>query len=73
MDAIPETMIAIDPEGQELTYSLVNASTDVQLIDEMGTIQWVPSSSLRGTSGSLTVRVSDGTDDSDLIIPVIFN
>jgi hypothetical protein len=66
-------IVAIDPEGQELTYSLINASTDVQLIDEMGTIQWVPSSSLRGTSGSLTVRVSDGTDDSDLIIPVIFN
>lgn len=65
-------VIAVDPEGQPLTYSLVNAPSDVALIDEIGTIQWVPSGGLSGTSGSLTVRVSDGTDTSELIIPVLF-
>lgn len=65
-------VIAIDPEGESLTYSLVNAPPDVALIDDIGTIQWVPGSNLAGTSGSLTVRVSDGTDASELLIPVLF-
>ncbi len=65
-------VIAVDPEGQPLTYSLVNPSPDVALIDDMGTIQWYPGADLKGTSGSLTVRVSDGTDASELIIPVLF-
>jgi hypothetical protein len=50
----------------------VNPPSDAQFIDEVGTVQWVPGANLKGTSGSLTVRVSDGTDESDLIIPVVF-
>ncbi len=65
-------VIAEDPEGGELTFSLVNPPLDVALIDDIGTVQWYPGNNLKGTSGSLTVRVSDGTDSSDLIIPVNF-
>lgn len=65
-------IIAEDPEGQPLTYTLVNAPLDATLIDNIGTVQWYPGGDLRGTSGSLTVRVSDGTDSSELIIPVLF-
>ena len=65
-------IIATDPEGQDLTFSLVNAPADASLVDDIGTVQWLPAGNLKGTSGSLTVRVSDGTDNSDLIIPVLF-
>lgn len=65
-------IIAEDPEGQPLTYTLVNAPADATLVDNIGTVQWYPGGNLRGTSGSLTVRVLDGTDASELIIPVLF-
>jgi hypothetical protein len=65
-------IIALDPEGAAITFSFVNPPRDVSLIDSIGTVQWYPSSELSGTSGSLTVRASDGIDHADLIIPVRF-
>jgi hypothetical protein len=64
-------LVAEDPEGSTLTYSLINASSDVRLLSG-ATIQWLPAQNLRGTTGSLTVRVSDGVDPIDFVIPVVF-
>lgn len=65
-------IVASDPEGSTLSYQLVNAPRDAVLIEPAGTIQWVPGADVRGTTTSLRVRVSDGTDATELIIPVIF-
>lgn len=58
--------------GKVVTYTLVDPSRDVSLIDANGTIQWSPGADVRGGTGSLTVRVSDGFHSTDLIIPVKF-
>lgn len=65
-------LLASDSEGQKLTYTFVNQSRDIRFVDDNGTIQWFPSSELKGTAGSLIVRVSDGTDSVDFTIPVVF-
>ncbi|HVT45871.1 MAG TPA: hypothetical protein VMT00_15950 [Thermoanaerobaculia bacterium] len=64
-------VIAVEATGRPLTLTLVNPSNDVVLIDA-DTIQWLPGVDVKGTSGSLTVRATDGFRTADLIIPVIF-
>lgn len=64
-------IIASDPEGAALTYQLIGASSDVRIFPD-GTIQWAPGANLAGTSSTLTVRISDGIDSIDVVIPVIF-
>lgn len=65
-------IIASDEEGSNLTYTLVDAPADVKFIDNNGTIQWAPPQNLKGSTATLHVRVSDGTDTTDLFIPVVF-
>jgi hypothetical protein len=65
-------IIGSDEENSNLTFTLVDAPSDVKLIDNNGTVQWAAPSHLRGTTGTLVVRVSDGTDSTDLVIPVVF-
>lgn len=65
-------VVATSASGLPLTYELIDASRDVSLIDANGTIQWSPGADVKGTNGSLTVRVSDGFHTTDLIIPVKF-
>lgn len=65
-------VVASGAPGKTLTYQLIDPSRDVTLIDANGTIQWSPGADVRGTTGSLTVRVSDGFHTTDLIIPVKF-
>lgn len=64
-------LVATDPEGDALTYELVNAPSDVKLLDD-GIIQWVAGSEMAGKTTTLTVRISDGTDSVDVIIPITF-
>lgn len=64
-------IVATDPEGDPLTFELIGASSDVKLL-ENGIIQWVAGSEMAGKTTTLTVRVSDGTDSVDVIIPVRF-
>ena len=64
-------VVVIDPEGNEITLELVDASNDVRLFTD-GTVQWLPSSALRGTAGVLKVRASDGFAATDFLIPVLF-
>ena len=65
-------IVASDAEGQPLTYTIVNQNRDIRLVDDNGTIQWFPSSDLKGTTGSLIIGVSDGTDTVNFTIPVVF-
>lgn len=61
-----------DPETRQLTFSLVNGPRDAEFIDRNGTLLWYPAHSLKGTTTSLTVRVSDGTETIDVVIPIVF-
>lgn len=64
-------VVAEDPEGKTVTYAIVNGPRDAEFIDANGTILWYPSQSLKGTTSTLVVRVSDG-ETRDLVIPVVF-
>jgi hypothetical protein len=65
-------IIAVDPEGDPISFTIIGGSSDVRLIDDAGTIQWMPGADVKGTSGQLVVRVTDGMDWNDVIIPVQF-
>lgn len=65
-------IVASDPENQTLTYALVDGPRDAQFIDTNGTLLWYPGAHLRGTTTTLKVRVSDGTDSTIVTIPVLF-
>lgn len=58
--------------GEELSLSLTESRSDVTLVDQAGTIQAWPSAALKGTTGSIVVRASDGVATADFIIPVIY-
>lgn len=64
-------IVALEPSGKTITYSLVNPSFDTNLINP-NTVQWSPGVNMKGKTGSLTVRATDGFQTADLIIPVIF-
>lgn len=64
-------IVAVDPEGDEVQLELVDAANDIRLFDD-GTVQWLPSSSLRGTAGVLKVLASDGFAETEFMIPVLF-
>jgi hypothetical protein len=67
-------VLAEDPEGHTLQYEIVGGSSDVKIVSGQpaATIQWLPAQELRGTSGTLTIRVTDGVDSTDFTIPVLF-
>ncbi len=65
-------ILAGDPEGAALTFTLIDAPRDVRLIEPEGTVQWFPGADLRGTTANLKVSVSDGIDSRVLIIGVRF-
>jgi hypothetical protein len=65
-------LIANEPKGLPLTYSILNPTPDMKLVDDKGTIQWVTSPSWAGTTTDLHVRASNGTQTADFRIPVIF-
>lgn len=64
-------VLAADPEHKSLTYSIANTVTGAR-IDSNGTVQWFPTSADKGTTGTLVISVSDGTDSADFTIPVNF-
>jgi opacity protein-like surface antigen len=65
-------IIAADPEGANLTYTLMGDPEDVSLVGQDGTVQWFPAADKAGETGSIRVRVSDGTDFVDVIISALF-
>ncbi|MGK2857386.1 MAG: hypothetical protein ACSLFQ_09285 [Thermoanaerobaculia bacterium] len=65
-------VVANDPEKANLTYTLLGGDSSARLFDGVGTITWSPSAGLKGTSGTIVVRISDGIDSVDFTIPVNF-
>lgn len=65
-------VVAIDPEGRPVTFSLVNAPGEAALIDAQGTIGMYPAGFLAGRTDTVVVRASDGIETVDFQIPVEF-
>jgi hypothetical protein len=61
-------LIAKDPEGKDLTFTLVTPDPTAHVDSMGGGITWSPDISSKGTVGKLIVRVSDGIDSVDFTI-----
>lgn len=64
-------IIVSDPEGNEVSLDLLDASNEVLLLED-GLVQWVPAGELRGSAGALRIVATDGFASSEFIIPVLF-
>jgi hypothetical protein len=65
-------LVATTPSGEKVQFELIGATTDVTLVDDLGTVEWAPGANLRGTNGVLKVRATAGGDTTILTIPVNF-
>ncbi|MGA7615700.1 MAG: hypothetical protein WBX15_11040 [Thermoanaerobaculia bacterium] len=65
-------VIANDPDGNPITYTIVDPTTDMRLIDDQGTVQWVPFTGLAGTMGEIRLHATSGGESAELIVPVRF-
>lgn len=65
-------IVVTDPEGHPVTLSIKSQRNDVRLVDDNGTIEFVPNSYLKGGTDTLLVDASDGTDTVTFSLPVIY-
>ncbi|MEO8034774.1 MAG: hypothetical protein ABI837_10105, partial [Acidobacteriota bacterium] len=65
-------VVATGDNGQTVTYELVDAPRDAQLIDALGTIEFAPGGDVKGQSGELRVRVTSNGRSSVFTIPINF-
>jgi hypothetical protein len=65
-------VVVADPEGADVTLTVVSHTSETRLVDAEGTLQWYPPASRRGTSGALKVKAFDGVDEVEITIPVNF-
>jgi hypothetical protein len=65
-------VVASGDNGQAVTYELVNAPRDAQLIDTAGTIEFAPGGDVKGQSGELRVRITSNGHSTVVTIPVNF-
>jgi hypothetical protein len=65
-------LVAVDPEGRPITFSLVRAPGEAALLDTQGTIGMYPPGFLAGRTDIVVVRASDGVESVDFQIPVEF-
>lgn len=65
-------VVASGDNGQTVTYELVDAPRDAQLIDNLGTIEYAPGGDVKGQSGELRIRVTSNGRSSVFTIPVNF-
>jgi RHS repeat-associated protein len=64
---------AIDPDGDVLTYSLLDGPTGMQMDEASGLVTWDASAALRNSDHPVTVRVDDGrggVDDQSFMVHV---
>lgn len=62
-------VLAADAEGDAYTLEILS-NVGASFVDDLGTVYFAPSGSLKGTTGALVIRASDGRDHSDFTIPV---
>lgn len=65
-------VVAIDPEGRPVTFSLSRAPGEAALIDAQGTIGMYPGGFLAGRTDTVVVQASDGIETVEFHIPVEF-
>jgi|GEM_PF-479368 len=63
-------IVAAGEHGEPATFELVDAGSDAQLIDSIGTIALAPGIALHGQSGSLKVRISAGGSAAVVTLPL---
>lgn len=64
-------VIAIDPEGNQVTLDLLNEAVDIKLYGG-NVLQIYPVANRRGTSTDIILRASDGALSTEFILPVDF-
>lgn len=65
-------LVSANDGGAPVTYELVDAPIDAQLIDDNGTVIWAPGGDVKGKTGVLKVRATSGYETAVLSIPVRF-
>jgi len=63
-------LVAAGEHGEPATFELVDAGTDAQLIDAIGTVVVAPGVALHGQSGSLKVRITAGGSSAVVTLPL---
>jgi hypothetical protein len=66
-------LYAAGPNGEKVTFKLLNDNPDILLLDPSGEILWNPGGNVKGTSGELKVLATDTAGDTSIFtIPVNF-
>ncbi|MBK5259467.1 MAG: hypothetical protein JJE51_07720 [Thermoanaerobaculia bacterium] len=66
-------VVAEGPLGEPVSYAIVSSTAYALLTDELGTVQMAPGPELRGTSGTLAIRVFTRNGEVEILtIPVLF-
>jgi hypothetical protein len=63
-------LIATDELGAAVTYEILSSPAETTLIDGAGTFRVAAAGDVKGTTGSLLVKVTTGTSSSIITIPV---
>jgi hypothetical protein len=65
-------IVASTPSGAKVHFELIDAGSDVTLVDDNGTVEWAPGSDRKGATATLKVKATAGSDSTILSIPVKF-
>ena len=65
-------LIATDELGAAVTYEILSSPAETTLIDNAGTFRVAAAGDVKGTTGTVLVKVTTGTSSSILTIPVKF-
>ncbi|HEX9164001.1 MAG TPA: hypothetical protein VF980_20000 [Thermoanaerobaculia bacterium] len=66
-------VVASGDNSQSVTFEIVSSTVDARLVDDIGTIQMVPSGAMKGTAGQIQLRVTSADGQSTIVtIPLKF-
>jgi hypothetical protein len=65
-------VVASAPNGEKVSFQILDNVPDVMLVDDNGTIEWVPFGDRKGTTGTLRIKATAGTESAIFTIKVNF-
>ncbi len=65
-------IVASGPNGAKVSFQILDNVPDVVLVDDNGTVEWAPGGDRKGTSGTLRVKATAGTESAIFTIKVNF-
>jgi hypothetical protein len=65
-------IVASGPNGAKVSYQILDSDPDVTLVDDNGTIEWAPGANRKGTTGTLRVKATAGSESAIFTIKVNF-